>query len=112
MPFPEIDKLWTFTSSGSGVAVDGTGIREWTFHIVWAPGSTGTVEMQTFLDANSTLAANSTMATVIGSSQVVTSSAGTAAVLQFTGPFGSVSPRVVKMTGGSSGIISVRGIGN
>ena len=67
--------------------------------------------MQAFLDGNSTLAANSTMATVIGSSQVVTSSAGTAAVLQFTGPFGGVSPRVVKMTGGSSGTITVRGIG-
>ncbi len=106
MPFPEVDKLWTFTSSGVGTPIDGVGVREWTFHLNWAVGSTGTVEMQTAINLTST------QAVVLGSSQVVTSSAGSAAVLQFSGPFAAIWPRVVTMTGGSSGTITVRGIGN
>jgi len=104
--FAEVDRLWTFTSSGVGTPIEGIGVRSWTFYVNWAPGSTGTVEMQTAINLASTQGA------VVGSSQVVTSSAGTARVLQFSGPFTAIWPRVVTMTGGSSGTITVRGMGN
>jgi hypothetical protein len=97
----EVNYKWTLTSTGDGKRIDGVTVKEWTFYIETAANSTCTCEILSAQDIST-----SAIGVVLGSSQVL-SSAETR-ILQFTGPFGAVYPRVVGLTGG--GTVTVRGL--
>ena len=103
MAIPEVNHLWTFTSTGVGDRIAGLSGREWTFHVELPVGSTGEVEIQVAREASST-----SVGIVVGSSQALASSGGTGVVLQFSGPFSYVFPRCIKLT--ASGTMQVRGV--
>jgi hypothetical protein len=97
----EVNYEWTFTSTGSGVRIDGFTVREWTFYTETGPNSTCTYEI---LSARST--ALSAIGVVLGSSQTLGSTE--TRIMQFTGPFAAVWPRIVGLQNG--GTVIVRGV--
>lgn len=99
----EFNYPWSFTSTGDGNRVDGRTVFEWTFYIETAAGTTATVEILSARDTTST-----TVGVVLGSSQTLDSGSLTR-ILQFTGPFCAIWPRVASMT--STGTVIVRGLG-
>ena len=97
----EVNYKWTLTSTGGGTRIDGVTVKEWTFYITTDSASTSTVELLSGPDTTSTA-----IGVVLGSSQIL--GAAETRVLQFTGPFLAVWPRVVSLTGG--GTVIVRGL--
>lgn len=95
----EVNYQWLLTSTGTGTRIDGVTVKEWTFYIETAAASTATVEILSARDLNST-----TVGVVLGSSQTL--AAAETRILQFTGPFCAVWPRVVGLTG----TVAVRGL--
>lgn len=90
----EVSYVWTQTSTGEGRRIDGVSVKEWTFYITTAAGSTSTVEIVSGPDTTSTA-----VGVVLGSSQAIGSAE--TRMLQFTGPFLAVWPRVVSLSGGN-----------
>ena len=79
MPFPEIDRTVSQTSTGTTARIVGVNVREWTVYADTPAGSTATFILQTARDENST-----TPAIPFGTSQNLGASSGVC--LQFTGP--------------------------
>ena len=91
MPIREAHHKWSFTSTGSGDWVTVDNARELSFYINTAAGSTATVRIQSAADSTS-------FAVTLGST-TYTLDASSGVLVQFTGPFGVVRPRVSDMTG-------------
>lgn len=90
MPIREAHKSWTFTSTGSGEWLDASQVREASFYVNTAAASTATVLIQTAADSTS-------FAVQLGSAVNLGASSGV--LVQFTGPFGVVRPRVTDNSG-------------
>ena len=103
MPIREAHHVWTFTSTNSTAAwatVDNA--REVSFYINTAAGSTATVILQSAADSTSFAVNLGSTSHNLGASSGV--------LVQFTGPFGLVRPRVSDIT--STGTVVVHLFGN
>lgn len=90
----EVDFQWVLTSTGSAARIEGKTCREWTFYAETVSGTTSTYEILSARSTDST-----TVGVVLGSSQALGSAE--TRIMQFTGPFAAVWPRVVSLSGGT-----------
>ena len=97
----EVNYQWVFTSTGSGTRIDGVTVKEWTFYTETGANSTCTYEILSARDTSST-----SIGVVLGSSQTLGSTE--TRIMQFTGPFAAVWPRIVGLQNG--GTVIVRGV--
>ena len=99
----DINKRWTFTSTGQGEREPGLTCTEWTFYMETKAGSTGTVFLMTAQSTNS-----SSVGVIIGSTAGYNLGASETQVAKFTGPFAAVWPYLTASTAAT--LITVRGV--
>lgn len=99
----DINKRWTFTSTGSGEREPGHTCSEWTFYMETKANSTGTIFLMTAQSTNS-----SSVGVIIGSTAGYNLGASETQVAKFTGPFAAVWPRLADSTAAT--LITVRAV--